>query len=479
MIFDAVPYRDTLESADIRSRARRTLTDYMEKNLGVKIVKDLRNIPFSRPDLEEPLRLATLLKEAGVIQSLGRVSYSPDDPRMWGWYAICNDTTDHMANGYSWDSDQGALYAALAEALERYIWFTQDDYFTGKVRATTEQIAEYGRHVAPQSFVGFTNEQREKYPRRRLRPDAEYLWIQGTSLTQGGSVYIPAQTVSCSSLNWQGSKEEPLIRQRNTNGLATWPTQNGARLGGVLELIERDAYMIMWFNQLTLPRIALSPLLAQSQTLRRAVALCERYQFRTHVIQLPTDAPVHAVAVIMEDVSGNAPRFTIGLNAHTSLTHAIEKAMAEAIRANRLCRQWMSAGNQWDVSTPIEKIGHMDRVYYWAVPEHSKHLEFMVQGPEIEIQKSPWDNDSTKEHLQRIIKWCKDKDYECISVPLTSSEKNPTHLHIEMMVIPELQPTYLNESVQQFGGDRWHDVPKALGYTPRKKPFGERPHPFL
>jgi ribosomal protein S12 methylthiotransferase accessory factor len=480
MIFDAVPFRQTLSSSDIKARALGALAEYLEKSLGVRVVKDLRTAPLSRLDIREPLTLAALLKEHGVIQSFGPVrNLWPDMPRTKGWYAICNDPTSHNVGGTSWEDDESALYAALAEALERYIWMTQDDYFMRPIRATSEAIGKIGPRVAPEDFAGFSDEQRARYPQRQLRPDAEYLWIQGMSLVSNERVYVPAQTVSgIRPRSMKGGAEEPIIRQQNTNGLATWPTQNGARVAGMLEVIERDAYMMMWFNQLTLPRLALDSLCEKYPSLARAIAKCERFQFKTHVLQLPADAPTHAVAVVIEDMGGNAPRFVVGLKAHPSLPHAIEKAMTEALRAYRAHTMWTGAGNVWDTSTPTEKIGHRERLYYWGVPENAKHLEFMIRGPEIEIGDKAWDNDTTEEHYRRLVQWCKDTHLECISVPLTSSAKNPSSLHIEMVVMPQLQPTYLNEWVQQFGGTRWHDIPKALGYTPLSKPFADRPHPF-
>lgn len=478
MILDAIPFRESLSA----SEAKKVLVpyvDYLEKKLQVKVVRDLHEIPFGRIDLIEPFRLAALLKEHGVIKRFGRTILFPDMPKMKGWYAICNVPNDHQAGGTVWDSDEDGLYAALAEALERYIWMTQDDYFVDRTRATAAQIARLGPYIAPENITGFSPEQRALHPDRVLHPDAEYLWIKGVSLTDEQEVFVPAQVISgVRPQGWQGGFKEPVIRQQNTNGLATWTTQSGARLGGLQELIEREAYMVMWLNQLTLPRISINELCSRFPSLEKNVAMCERYQFKTHVIQLPTDAPTHALAVVMEDVSGSTPRYSIGIKAHRSLEHAVVKAMTEAMRSYRACRLWANEGNVWDNTTPTANIGHRERLYYWAVPENEKYQEFMLRGKEIGVPSSAWDNDSIEMNLERIVQWCTDKKFDCISVSLTKSAKNPTPLHIEMVMIPQLLPTYLAEWTQQFGGTRWHDIPKALGYTALKKPFSERPHPF-
>ncbi len=478
MIIDGVPAIQIAGRVGMPQRAIDSFLRLIEKKLDVSVIRNIRGLPGD-DSLIEPLRLAKLLQDKGVITKIGRLPDLPDEPRTKSWYAICGDQTGHKVAGMSYESDADALYATLAEGLERYIWFTEDDYFINPTKATALGIKKMGSFVAPEKFVGFSEEQRANNPRRELRPDAEYVWIRGISLVTGAGVYIPAQIVSNVGLKVspEGQKE-PLIRQPTTNGLATWPTQTGARLAGANEIIERDAYMIMWLNQMTLPRISLASFCSQHPSLARSIKACERYRLKIHAIQLITDAPTHAIAVVIEDMSGVAPRFTMGLKAHRSLATAIQKAMTEALRAHRAYRLWSNAGNIWDSKTPVNEIGHRERLYYWGVPEHAEKLEFLIRGKETGIEPAAWENDTEKEHLQRIAQWCASKGFECISVSLGTSSKNPSRLHVEMVVIPELHPVYLTEPLRLFGGTRWRDVPGSFGYTPLKKPFADSPHPF-
>jgi ribosomal protein S12 methylthiotransferase accessory factor len=297
------------------------------------------------------------------------------------------------------------------------------------------------------------------------------------SLVTGKAIYLPAQTVSALSTK-EFFRGEPLIRHRNTTGLATWPTKTGARLAGALEVIEREAYMIMWLNQLTLPRIPLDKLRAQSARLSEFLDTCERYRFKVHAVKLLTDAPAHAVCVVIEDQSGNAPRFSFGLRAHRSLPDAIEKAMIEALRARRWHRGQIKTGRTWDVDTPANEVGHLERILYWGVAKNAKKLEFIIQGEESDIDPAPWENNTPEEHLERVVNWCRESGYECVSVSLGTSKKNPTPWSIEMVVIPELQATYLDERSPHLGGKRWRTVPEKFDISPRKEPFSSEPHPF-
>ncbi len=478
MIIDGVSATYTPEHATILERAVASFVRFIERRLNVSVVRNGRMLP-SDPALLAPLKLGAVLKERGVLTEFGKAFSSlPDEPRMYAWYAICNNSTAHRTGGATWESEPDALYAALAEGLERYLWYTQTDYFLRPTAATTSDIARKGKRIAPEAFAGYDAEVRRSDPKKELRDDASYLWIQGTSLVRGDMVYVPAQVVSgVRNISTWPKEKEPAIRTPTTNGLATSPTLAGARLGGVLELIEREAYMMLWFNQLTPPRLSLEELCAGNARLARGIAACERYRLKPHVLSLPTDAPTHAVAVVLEDLSDVAPRFTLGLRAHRSLPHAIEKAATEALRARRAHRTWAS-DHSWNMEKPVGEIGHRERVYYWGVPEHAKQLEFLIEGAVQRPAARVWDNDSETAHLERIIRWCAEKEMECISFSLGRSKKNPTPWHIEMVVMPDLQPTYLTESTRAFGGTRWRDIPRSLGYPVREEPFADAPHPF-
>lgn len=478
MISDGVRYSDIPDSrfSDIRKRALEAVIGFLERSLGVSVTYDARTLPFERVDIVEPMRLAHTLQSSGIITDINPLARLPDEPRLRSWSASCNDSTKHRSGGSSFDNDVDALHAALAEALERYIWYEQDDHFQGLVQATADEIEKRGRSLRPERFAAFSESERSKDNKRALKPDASYIWIKGESLASGTETYIPAQTAT-GIRDFTEKHGEPLIRERTTVGLSTWPTKSGARLGGVLEIIERDAYMIMWLNQISPTRISLLSLRARDPALAKKISYCERYQLKVHILAMPTDAPAHTICALVEDTTGNAPRFSLGMSAHRSLSSAAEKALTEALRMRANTRRWI-ANHEWDASTPTERIGHYDRLYYRTLPQNAKQLEFLLTGPERDAPQAAWEGDTVEEHLERILSWCRENSYECISVSLSHSAKNPTPFHVEQVIMPDLQPAYLDESERQTGGTRWKKVPGLLGLKGRSSPFVDEPHPF-
>ncbi len=483
MIIDGVPFG---EYAHVQSslgwRSMEAFFAFLERKTGTTILFDRRRFPFGRADLAEVHRIASLMHGAKIIDSYNRLaSLLPDEPPIKSWtcrLANKNIGDEKFTGGASVDNDSDALYAALAEALERYLWYTQTDYFVKPIRTTTVGIARRGRYIPPERFMGFSAEQRALDPKLTLAPDATYLWIQGTSLQSGKKVYVPAQVVSAAARSREKSHREPLIKMVTTIGLATWPEQNEARLRGALECIERDAYTILWLNQLTLPRISLGSLRKKNPALDLLLARSERYGLKIHVIQLLTDAPAHAILAVAEDARGHAPRFAFGLKAHRSLPHAIEKAVLEALRARRRSRVDAARGKTWDARTPVEKIGHSERTLYWAEKYNAEKLTWITRGNEIEAVAAPWESDTSDKHLERIIAWCRTKNYECVALSHGTSKANPTKWHVEMIVMPDLQPAYLYEWMRHVTGPRLTAIPRQFGYKPRETPYLEGPHPF-
>ncbi len=475
MVIEGVRPFDT-KSENVAEKALGYFIEFIEKRLGVSVIRPIRAFPYDRPDLGAEFLTADVLKEHGIIKNLSQAILFPDEPPIKRWWAICNDAANHSAGGASFRSDADALRSTLAEALERYVWTEARDRFVGP-RMSVAEIATRGQFIAPERFAGFSSEQRAADPALYIEPTSVFLWTRGHSLVTGKDTYVPAQTISgVRDIRMWGNKKEPLIRTPITTGIATWTEKKPAQLQGALEIIERDAYMIWWLNQLHLPRIAISNVCKNDTLLAEAVERCARYRLKTHVVRLLTDAPAFSICVVLEDTSNNAPRFAFGLKTHRSLARAIEGAMLEALRARAAYRTWATS-NVWDVRIPVRDIGHIDRIYYWGVPEHAQRLEELLAGPEQEPQHEIWENDTAEEHLERIVTWCRNVGYEFVTVSLGTSSLNPTGWSVEAVVIPELQPTYLFEKVRSLGGRRLKDIPERFGFASRP-PFTDAPHPF-
>ena len=478
MLFDLIPF-DALNKKTRQSPIS-SFVHFLERRLGARFMYESSHVPFARPDLIEAFKIADTLQRAHIIESYGPVFSISDEPRMRLWQAHGLGRWHEISGGISADNDEHALMAALAEGLERYLWEGEIDYFQSPRMASTAIMAQAKDTILPDQFAGFSKGQKKNDSRLTLSPDDEFLWLRGHSFTQGRNVYLPAQTVTAAyNLSpLARSKKEQNIRTPITTGLATWPTKDGALLGGALEVIERDAYMITWLNQLTLPRLDLAAWRVQSGALDKIMSDCERYRLRVHAMRLPTDAPADVVCVVVEDMTGHAPLFSVGLKAGRDIGHCIEGALLEALRSRLNARGHSNEQIAEIQKKKISEINHVERLAYWMHNDRAEKLSFLIKGPIEKVAPSPWANDTPGEHLERIKKWCAEAKYEFISVSMGMSKKNPLPWYIEMVIIPELQPMHQDEQFPCLGGERLRSVPEKFGYKARTNPFADEPHPF-
>jgi ribosomal protein S12 methylthiotransferase accessory factor len=451
---------------------------FLEERLGANMFYDVTRLPVKDVGLDDLFSLAERMRAEGSILSWSKMPNFPDEPPVPLWFVRFGEGEEHRAAGSSTDDERHALTCALAEAMERYLWVHVADYLAAPTLGTTASIGARGRYLDPASVSGFSNEQRQRHPKMRLSPESEYWWIQGKSLTKGDTLWIPAQLISPVAQAQQRVREgkEPFLRRVITTGLATHPVREEALLGGALEIIERDAYMITWLNRLTTPRVDLERLCAQSASLAALVERCRRYRLRVHITRLLTDAPAYAFCATLEDETGHEPRIAVGLKAHRNPAACAEKAILEALRARRGARLRLAQPSAHPLPD-TGAIGHYDRLVYWAQNDNYKKLQFLYEGP-VQHFEEPWEQDTAAEHLERIVAWCRERGYEFATVALTAAKKNTTPWHIEMSVIPQMQPTHLSEALQHLGGERLASVPKLFGYKPRTPLFTEEPHPF-
>ena len=157
-----------------------------------------------------------------------------------------------------------ARASALAESLERYSTeYTGSEY---RVVGTCRELA--GRAIHPNAVMGYSERQfreRDAWNARRSRfnmvpaaldPDLPIPWSPVWSLTEERERLLPTQL-----LYFPGPAAAPGPRpgccRACSNGNAAGNNLEEAVLQGFMELVERDATAIWWYNRLRRPAVDL------------------------------------------------------------------------------------------------------------------------------------------------------------------------------------------------------------------------------
>ena len=117
--------------------------------------------------------------------------------------------------------------------------------------ATARELGDAA--VAPDRFALFSDRQ---YAEPGLpvpavcTSDSRIAWVEGRSLPDGGPAFLPAELVYLGRATLGGS--EP-IGYSTSSGLACDESDVVATVEGAFEILERDAFMLVWSNRLSLP----------------------------------------------------------------------------------------------------------------------------------------------------------------------------------------------------------------------------------
>ncbi len=156
----------------------------------------------------------------------------------------------------------------------------------------------------------------------RFDPDAPIAWTEVRSLRTGCTSFVPSAFVY---LFFNFSVGQPEYYNPDSIGCASGPTLDEAILHALLELIERDALAIWWYNREKRPRTSLSafhdPAMLQIEEAFRT------FGRRAWVLDITTDIRLPVYVAVSVNQLGKEPMFAAA--AHISPRVAALKALSE------------------------------------------------------------------------------------------------------------------------------------------------------
>ena len=223
-----------------------------------------------------------------------------------------------------------ARISALAESLERYCGVF--DGTEPRIRASFASLGQSAIH--PNASMGYSAQQyaeRESHNRsgekarwvpEPFREDAEIEWTPVWSLSAGEPRYLPT------SFCYYGYRSaDPLFARADSNGCAAGSVIEEAVLQGLLELIERDAVALWWYNRMQRPAVDLTTiddpyvpaLIHHYQELRREL----------WVLDVTSDVGVPTFAALSRRVDKEEEDIIYGFGAHLDACVALTRALTE------------------------------------------------------------------------------------------------------------------------------------------------------
>ena len=384
------------------------------------------------------------------------------------------------ATGKSFFSDDIALLKCAAEACERYSWFTFVPTSSQSVQCTANDLGDRG--INPLLFAGLPFS--EKIGDLEVYTNSALSWCPTVRLSSTGveeEVFCPVQILSPSFYNeyvspiLRLSPHEPLLRVPVSTGVAAGFSREDIIYRGMKEIFERDAFMITYFTHKKPVQIDLndSDLTIGNRTLYDHFS---QYQLEAYALYLDTDLPMHTICFLLIDRTGRGRAVSVGLSSDFSVKDAIYASLQEALTLRLFSR----INREFTLEVPAV-IDLWGRRIFWSKIDNVPYINFLTEG---EVRKLTEVQDKTmlvqksknnKRKVEYILSKLEEFAYDTYYVSITNREVAHTGLEVGTVVIPRLQPLYLDERIPAYYGERIQHRLYSGKYRDRDYP----PHPFL
>lgn len=254
---------------------------------------------------------------------------------------------DKNCAGKGTNPDQ-AKTSALCEAIERVSGIFQGD--EAVVRGSMNELGFDAVHF--NDLQNFSDDQFDNRDRLNAQTRDRRQWIPLPFDTQAVIDWTPAWSLSCNRMSYiplsycyaQTPPESGTIYgTHNPNGAAAGNCVEEAVLQGILELIERDAVAVWWYNKLLRPEIDPEGFHdGYFHALRTDYA---RMGWHLWVLDLTHDLGIPSYAAVARHSRDN--RFTIGFGCHLDAHLAVQRALTEV---NQLFDPTGNLQAPWDMS---------------------------------------------------------------------------------------------------------------------------------
>lgn len=372
---------------------------------------------------------------------------------------------------------QGAVAASLFEAVERYA-----AAFVDHRRLVLAKPRPGGPFLMGDELPLFTDAQYDqpRFPFRRLTPDSEIYWVEARSLRTGARAFVPA---ICVFIPYEPTSPAEWLGPCTSTGMASGTNRARAVAGGLFEVCERDAFMILWYHRLSLPRLRVDP----ASTLGLWVArLAERRGANVTFVNMTNDLRVPAVLAVLESRLHGKRLLTMGASAKPTLSEAAEKALLEAISDARRLRDMMAAQREpWRPAPGFTNV--VDFAWHSLVytdPELQPVLDFITASREeqemgMEYGLSRLDGPALVEELVARVAA---RGEEPFVVELTTRDLADLGIHVVKVMVPGAVPMNPDHRFPWIAQRRLYAAPRVLGLRDRDAVAGELnlayPHPF-
>ncbi|VEF48928.1 bacteriocin biosynthesis docking scaffold, SagD family [Bacillus freudenreichii] len=371
---------------------------------------------------------------------------------------------------------------AILEGLERYCGIGP----RGKRTLIRDSYHRVENHALNPASVGLhEKEQYEKphFPFKPFQPDAPMNWVWGYSFLQERPILVPELLAYYSLGHGEGFVYE------TSNGCALGGSMEEAIFHAIMEVVERDSFLLTWYARLPLPSIDLSS--AGDKELQLMVdRVREVAGYDLHFYNSTMEHGIPSVWGVAKNRRSKGLNLICAAGANPDPVRAVKSTIyelagmmsrhGEKLEGNRQKYEGM-------LNDPFAVRTMEDHGLLYGLREAEERLNFLLKDQRplrtfTEEFKQPPTNTDLKDDLQDILMRFRQLNLEVIVVDQTSPITERNGLFCVKVLIPGMLPmTFGHHLTRVKGLERVLKVPMQLGFM--KSPLSYEqlnsyPHPF-
>lgn len=374
---------------------------------------------------------------------------------------------------------------AMLEALERYAGMKPRGKRT-VVRGSYRELKD--RAIHPPS-LGLHDPKQANEPGYNYRPyddDTPFNWVWAYSWKEKKPVLIPEQMV--------------YYRSTETKDRFVYETSNGCAMGGsleeaifyaLLEVIERDAFLVAWYNRLPLVHLDIEDVKDPNILLVKDRVTAMGYQL--HFFDMTMDSKVPSIwATLINPAEDAGVKTYSAAGAHPDPEKALMGAMVEVVTSVPIYEQTMP--QQRDRATEMVKdpgkVQLMeDHVLLYSHPDTLSRFDFlfteqsktkkMREAYRDWYEKTP--PEDLTEELTALVERILQNNHDLLIVDETTPELRKVGIYAVKVFVQGMLTMSFGHQYRRIILDRVQQAPILAGY--RTHPIKEEeinlhPHPF-
>ncbi len=302
-----------------------------------------------------------------------------------------------------------AKYGAALEMIERYA--SMVPHLKAPLCGSYQELSKTKKICNPET-LSLPTEQQFLEPGFALKPyDAKgsYRWTPCLDYFKQETVYLPEQAVYFDN---QEVAPEARFLYETSNGCAVGGTLEEAIVFSLFEVVERDSFLVHWYNGLPPIRLTLEDL--DNVEIMRMIQYIETQGYSISIFNITLETKIPAIWALVVDKEGTgALKSYTAAGAHLDPEKALEAALVEIITSLSVYNKLLATPDKQEIMASLlnkpNKVREMEQhVYFHGLAAHHHHLDFAINTPNVAAFKKAfpdWYNHSPREvvTLDKVI----------------------------------------------------------------------------